>query len=179
MPRQHPAITADTSNPIAMAPANAPLDPPTRQIAARPSSRPLEYGRSHASNPHRSQRRNRALFRPAISCLGGLRRRIWRGRGLVAASGRSAARALWRWCRRGWSWRGDRSGGCGVRQSDVQGDLVTSNLSLFYRHFLHCIVQPHLVESRSIPQKMWGLMWGARSVRVRRSDGYSNKEETS
>ena len=53
------AIVVATPNLIPMPAAHAPLDRSTRQIAVRPSFQPLENRRSLASNPHRSQRRDR------------------------------------------------------------------------------------------------------------------------
>ena len=69
MLRQRLAIAAAVPNLIPTPPAHAPLDRSTRQIAVRPSFRTLENRCSHSSNPHRSQRRNRALSGPRFRAL--------------------------------------------------------------------------------------------------------------
>jgi hypothetical protein len=53
------------------------LDLSTRQRAVRPSFPPLENRRSLASNPHRSQRRNRAPSGPRFRALALLGRLSW------------------------------------------------------------------------------------------------------
>src|SRR3984893_9038125 len=77
MLRQRLAIAADTPNLIPMPTAHAPPDRSTRQIAVRPYFRPLENRRSHSSNPHRSQRRNRAPSGPRFRALALLGRLSW------------------------------------------------------------------------------------------------------
>src|ERR1700724_2504010 len=77
MLRQRLAIAAATPNLIPMPTAHAPLDRSTRQIAVRPQFRPLENRRSHSSNPHRSQRRNRAPSGPRFRALALLGRLSW------------------------------------------------------------------------------------------------------
>src|SRR6202047_4862996 len=77
MLRQRLAIAAATPNLIPMPTAHAPLDRSTRQIAVRPEVRPLENRRSHASNPHRAQRRNRAPAGPRFRALALLGRLSW------------------------------------------------------------------------------------------------------
>src|SRR6202047_4620518 len=77
MLRQRLAIAAATPNLIPMPTAHAPLDRSTRQIAVRPEVRPLENRPSHSSNPHRSQRRNRAPSGPRFRALALLGRLSW------------------------------------------------------------------------------------------------------
>src|SRR3984893_12210528 len=77
MLRQRLAIAADTPNLIPMPTAHAPPDRSTRQIAVRPYFRPLENRRSHSSNPHRSQRRNRAPSGPRFRAFALLGRLSW------------------------------------------------------------------------------------------------------
>ena len=69
MLRQCLAITAATPNLIPMPVVHAPLGRSTRQIAVHPLFLHLENRRSHSSNPHRSQRRNRAPSGPRFRAL--------------------------------------------------------------------------------------------------------------
>src|ERR1700732_2288627 len=77
MLHQRLAITAATPNLIPMPAAHAPLGRSTRQIAVRPLFLHLENRRSHSSNPHRSQRRNRAPSGPRFRALALLGRLSW------------------------------------------------------------------------------------------------------
>src|SRR3984893_10304933 len=77
MLRQRLALAAATPKLIPMPVAHAPLDRSTRQLAVRPYFRPLENRRSHSSNPHRSQRRNRAPSGPRFRALALLGRLSW------------------------------------------------------------------------------------------------------
>ena len=44
----------------------------------------------------------------------------------------------------------------GVRQIDVQRELVTSRIAAVYRDLSPIFVQPRLAKSGEIPHKMWG-----------------------
>src|SRR5712692_4028256 len=69
MLRQRLAIVAATPNLIPTPAAHLPLGRSTHQIAGRSSFRPHDNTPSHAANPHRPRRRNRAPSGPRFRAL--------------------------------------------------------------------------------------------------------------